>query len=581
MKFPLFVAFLSIFLFSFVPSATRAEDNPNQFLKENSNIQVLGNTETPIVSGQVTSTNSAAESKSEVKEFQDRLQDSLKGQSQEQNTELEISLDQAIEESIRKNLQVKISRDSVKIAELDSKILRGLYAPIIGSESNYRNEKTPVTNVFAGGQNGRVQTESWNWNTFLKGQLPTGGKYDLSFDNRRTRTDNQFQFQFLVPEYSSTLKLSVTQPLLKNMWIDENRRKIKIAKINKQISEDDFDLQLQEIVYKTEITYQDFVLAGKTVSINQESVDLAKEQLRRTERLGEIGEAPKIDAVSAEAEYEKRKEELAVAEEKLYRAENALKLLIADGIQSFYWQSKIKPSEKLEKKSLKMASIQSALQDALFKRPEFRKIDKQLKAKGVERRYLINQGFPQLDLVTDYSMQGVSGSPRALQSSPFGGSSTILPRFTGDYSDNLDNVFSNDFNTIQVGINLSWPIAPGSTKKILKKNDLEINQFKIQLDDLTQNVNAEIKNADNAIKTAEQRIKAAEASLNASEKQLDGEIKKFKLGLTTNFLVLTRQNELSQARLRRVSAIADYNKAVSELEKAAGIILAGRNISVE
>jgi hypothetical protein len=152
MKFPLFVAFLSIFLFSFVPSATRAEDNPNQFLKENSNIQVLGNTETPIVSGQVTSTNSAAESKSEVKEFQDRLQDSLKGQSQEQNTELEISLDQAIEESIRKNLQVKISRDSVKIAELDSKILRGLYAPIIGSESNYRNEKTPVTNVFAGGQ---------------------------------------------------------------------------------------------------------------------------------------------------------------------------------------------------------------------------------------------------------------------------------------------------------------------------------------------------------------------------------------------------------------------------------------------
>ena len=579
MKFPLFVAFLSIFLFSFVPSATRAEDNPNQFLKENSNIQVLGNTETPIVSGQVTSTNSSAESKSEVKEFQDRLQDSLKGQSQEQNTELEISLDQAIEESIRKNLQVKISRDSVKIAELDSKILRGLYAPIIGSESNYRNEKTPVTNAFAGGQNGRVQTESWNWNTFLKGELPTGGKYDLSFDNRRTRTDNQFQF--LVPEYSSTLKLSVTQPLLKNMWIDENRRKIKIAKINKQISEDDFDLQLQEIVYKTEIIYQDFVLAGKTVSINQESVDLAKEQLRRTERLGEIGEAPKIDAVSAEAEYEKRKEELAVAEEKLYRAENALKLLIADGIQSFYWQSKIKPSEKLEKKSLKMASIQSAFQDALFKRPEFRKIDKQLKAKGVERRYLINQGFPQLDLVTDYSMQGVSGSPRALQSSPFGESSTVLPRFTGDYSDNLDNVFSNDFNTIQVGINLSWPIAPGSTKKILKKNDLEIHQFKIQLDDLTQNVNAEMKNADNAIKTAEQRIKAAEASLNASEKQLDGEIKKFKLGLTTNFLVLTRQNELSQARLRRVSAIADYNKAVSELEKAAGIILAGRNISVE
>ena len=52
------------------------------------------------------------------------------------------------------------------------------------------------------------------------------------------------------------------------------------------------------------------------------------------------------------------------------------------------------------------------------------------------------------------------------------------------------------------------------------------------------------------------------------------------VGITTNFMVITRQNDLSAAKLRVVNAITDYNKSINSLRKAVGIILEEKNIKV-
>jgi outer membrane protein TolC len=76
-----------------------------------------------------------------------------------------------------------------------------------------------------------------------------------------------------------------------------------------------------------------------------------------------------------------------------------------------------------------------------------------------------------------------------------------------------------------------------------------------------------------------QRIKAAYASAKLSdeaialaEQNIDAENKRFQLGKSTNFDVLRRQDELEQARLRRVSAIVDYLGARVELDALTGTI---------
>ena len=96
-----------------------------------------------------------------------------------------------------------------------------------------------------------------------------------------------------------------------------------------------------------------------------------------------------------------------------------------------------------------------------------------------------------------------------------------------------------------------------------------------------QLIEAQVRNAVQAIETAKQRFAAAGAAERAAQEKLDSEIRLFQTGESTNFLVLTRQNEYLDSRRRAVVANLDLNKAVSRLEQALGSTLRSRNISLK
>ena len=53
------------------------------------------------------------------------------------------------------------------------------------------------------------------------------------------------------------------------------------------------------------------------------------------------------------------------------------------------------------------------------------------------------------------------------------------------------------------------------------------------------------------------------------------------MGFSTNFLVLTRQNDLARARLDEISALTAYRKARTEMSRATGSLLEERRIAVD
>ena len=81
-----------------------------------------------------------------------------------------------------------------------------------------------------------------------------------------------------------------------------------------------------------------------------------------------------------------------------------------------------------------------------------------------------------------------------------------------------------------------------------------------------------------ALATARQRIAAAEASERAAKEKVDSETRLFQTGESTNFLVLTRQNEYLDSRRRVVVSHLDFNKAVAQLERAIGLTLDSHNV---
>ncbi|HXH28964.1 MAG TPA: TolC family protein, partial [Candidatus Polarisedimenticolia bacterium] len=71
------------------------------------------------------------------------------------------------------------------------------------------------------------------------------------------------------------------------------------------------------------------------------------------------------------------------------------------------------------------------------------------------------------------------------------------------------------------------------------------------------------------------------AAREAAEVQLSAERDRYEAGLSTNFLVLTRQNDLSHARLDEIAALTDYRRARAEMARARGSLLDERGIEVD
>src|SRR5204862_6740415 len=94
-------------------------------------------------------------------------------------------------------------------------------------------------------------------------------------------------------------------------------------------------------------------------------------------------------------------------------------------------------------------------------------------------------------------------------------------------------------------------------------------------------IRAEVLDAVAALETTAQRIESARAGREAAEVQLSAERDRYATGLSTNFLVLTRQNDLSRARLDEISSRTDYRRARAELARATGSLIEDRGIHVD
>ena len=95
-----------------------------------------------------------------------------------------------------------------------------------------------------------------------------------------------------------------------------------------------------------------------------------------------------------------------------------------------------------------------------------------------------------------------------------------------------------------------------------------------------QLIEAEVRNSLQGIESSKQRITAANTSVRAAREKLESETRLYQTGESTNFLVLTRQNELADSRRRYILALLDFNKSVARLQQAVGNTLAENRITL-
>lgn len=514
-----------------------------------------------------------------------------------------LSLQEAVKMALENNRDIEIERINVQLNDFNLKAARGVYDPVFGSHIVYEHSATPVASALAGGQEGRLTESGFSSEVKLTQKLPwQGGIVEAQFDNARTTSDNLFLS--LDPQYTASLQLKITQPLFRNRSIDSDRRQIRVANKQLNLSDSQFRQKVIEIISGVQRAYWDLAFARRDHEIKQESVELARLQLEHNQRLVEKGTLAPLDIVSARVEIERRADETESALEAIQRAENALKNLLAAPNNNEFWNSTLDLTDQPLLDSEPTMGFDEAMRLALNNRPEMEQYRIRREINEIDTEYFRNQTKPQVDLIASYGTLGLAGSERTTIN-PLLNSNTILysrvnelsgiaklpalsapvtsttpEKYIGGYSQSLSNLFHNEYRVWQFGVTISFPIRNRTAKAQLGYSLAEGKQIEVERQRAKQSIEVEVRNALQAVESARRRFNAARNSRVDAELQLQGEQRKFDGGLSTNFLILDRQNALSSARGREAKALTDYNKAMIELQRALSITLSTNNIAV-
>jgi HAE1 family hydrophobic/amphiphilic exporter-1 len=518
------------------------------------------------------------------------------------NQQRPLSLREALSMALENNKDIEVARENVRIAEFDLLGAKGVYDPRLVTNAFYERAVNPISSFLSGGQNGSTTQSDYTGTARLEGQSPfLGGNYRLDFSSIRLTTNNQFTA--LNPQYPTALTFSYTQPLLRGLKFDNNRRQIEIARKNLSLTDAQFRQRAIDTITSVQRAYWDLVFSLRSLQVQRDAVTVARTQLEHNKRLVQEGQLAPIDVVAAEAQISTFEQGVFSALEGVSRAENNLKNLIAENQKAAIWMESLVPTETVDL-AVPEISLPDALKTAMENRPELQQSNVLREINQIDQRYFKEQTKPGIDLVGTYGLTGLAGSISS-GVNPFTASNlevrerinelsrrsglpelpdvpvqTLSPQLLGGYDQSLQNLLANRYNNFRVGVQINLPLRNRTAEAQLGRSLVEGERIGTQREQLEQTIQVDVRNALQSMRSSEARLRAAVATREANEQQFASEQRKLDAGQSTVFLVLERQTALTEARGRELQAQTDLNKAIADLQRATGNALRVNSIVV-
>jgi len=485
-----------------------------------------------------------------------------------------LTLDEAVRMALQRNEGLVIERESLAAARAAVTGAKGAYDPVLGLDGAWGKTSEPVNSSLSGTSPGQLGPElkSAEAGVALQQLLPTGGA--LSLRARGVRETTEDPIALLSPAYRTRVGAELRQPLLRDRSTDAARLSVRVAQAGRDGATASLRRAITETVAAVERAYWTLTAARLEVDVRDQAVRLARKQLQETQDRVDGGAAPRTELAQPRAELERRRGELLASSEALSRAENNLKLLILDGSDDALWAVALDPVEDATVEVVPV-NVAASLERALAARPELRIADAVVKRRRAESAFARDGIWPSLDAVLSYDRFGLAGSLN-----PGGSVGTLPSDLDGDFGRSFESLGRGDFDAARVALVLGLPIGNRTARGNAAVARHTERQAEVDVERVRKAIRAEVLDAAAALETTGQRIEAARAGREAAEIQLSAEQDRYETGLSTNFLVLTRQNDLSRARLDEISALTLYRTARTEMARATGSLIEELGIDV-
>jgi HAE1 family hydrophobic/amphiphilic exporter-1 len=479
----------------------------------------------------------------------------------------ELSLLDAVELALRNNLSVQVARYGPQSSFEGINASRAPFDTNLSFSipSSFSRGTQPTTNQTQGGD--VITSQGLNGGFQWSENLEWGTNYSLSWTSSRSSNNNQFAT--FNPSFSSGLRGQINQPLLQGFG-EVNRTGIRVAMNSYDQSIEQFRGSVQNIIAQVVSAYWNLRGQAEGVRVQEESLELAEQQLARNEIQVEIGTLAPIETVQAETSVAASRLSLIQAQNQLENAQDQLKELINfDTVVDDPFAYDLVATEEPEQ-TVAAIDAEEAVSVALENDPQLIQQRIGLRSAELQLNQAENSLLPNLSVNASFNLQGRGGT-RIIRSGGLGGEETEIIE-TG-FGTAISQVFSGDFNTWSVGASLTFPLhnysAKASAARARISQNQQMTQFEQRRQQITYDIRQQVRNVQNLV----QQVQTATLRRELADRQLQAEQRKFEVGTTTNFQVLTFQRDFSNAQLAELQAIINLQGAIAQLELSKGTLL--------
>ena len=472
---------------------------------------------------------------------------------------IELTLEEAVRRAVENNPELEIVRLDAQVGAARINVAETAYSPIFSSILGRSSSVVPPSSFLLGQR--AVDTNDWFSSTGVRQRLPWGaGTWSASWDASRTTTDSPLTS--FDPSMQSGLQLGFSQPLLKDFKTDPVRHQYVIAQRDQTSSE----LRLREAVVQTvaavKQAYWSLKASLANVTVQQRSLELAQQLATQNKARVDVGQAPPLDLVQAEAEVAARRESLIRATAAAEDAEDHLRRLIMNPSDVGFWRARLDPVDQPSGR-VALPDVDATVASALEQRYDVARArnDEGTASKNIE--FFRNQKLPDLRLQTSYRGSGIGGT-QLIRTGEFPGE--ITQRLTHGYGDVLSQVFASDYPTWSLGVTLSYTLGESYEEASQARAEIQRRQAAQRVASLQLQAAEAIRQAARQVRSTAEREDAARAGATLAEQRYESEQRRYEVGLSTSFLVTQAQRDLAQAQVNMLQAMLDYQSSLVSFE---------------
>jgi outer membrane protein TolC len=481
-------------------------------------------------------------------------------------TTLRLTPELAVELALEHDLELKTARFGPEIAEADVSAALTAWTPeVSGTVLGSRSEAPPTT---ATEQAGTLTNRQLSSEVALSQRLPWGSSYRVGVDAARRR--NSSVVTRFRPERSAGAVATLEQPLLRGLTFDPARAERAISLEARELADTDLAAAQAATTRAVLYDYWAWIYARDFLAVQRDSLAMAQELFAGNRKRVATGAMAAVDVIEAEAEVARRAEVILTAEKNVANAEEQLRLRIFGPITA----SRDVALEPQPGADVRPATAEATTR-ALAARQELQSFRTALAIDEIQIRRFRNDALPEVTVLASYELAGLGGT-ELIRGAGFPGPVTDTDRRS--FSSVLDDLAETRYPGWSVELAFSYPLGESRPEADAARVSLERRQREAALRAAEQRVIVEVNAAVREFETNYRRLDTSATAVALAERRLDGEQRKFALRLSTSFLVVQAQRDLSAAREAQLRSLLDYHLATVDVGAVQVIPLDRRSV---